>query len=167
MAVIVCGYNGSLPQGHVFGGYKSWAPRIYEYDTAHTFRIQWLSTERLPFRKTCQATNPWTEGREIENSRFGTALHPSVGNHTSGPGNVSIRRVNYSQRPRKSPVVDVVLAAVPLIVAFNPLGSFDKTFFRFIFCYIQVETRHSSSTRHSRPLSIISLLIILFDLYKF
>ncbi|KAH8826636.1 YT521-B-like domain-containing protein [Flagelloscypha sp. PMI_526] len=43
------------------------------------FRIQWLSTERLPFRKTRHITNPWTEGREVKISRDGTELHPGAG----------------------------------------------------------------------------------------
>lgn len=43
------------------------------------FRVTWLSTERLAFKKTRHITNPWTDGREVKISRDGTEVHPTAG----------------------------------------------------------------------------------------
>lgn len=44
-----------------------------------SFKIEWLSTERLPFYRTRLIRNPWNHHREVKVSRDGTELEPSVG----------------------------------------------------------------------------------------
>ncbi|KAE8147637.1 YT521-B-like domain-containing protein [Aspergillus avenaceus] len=43
------------------------------------FRIQWLSTERVPFQRTRGLKNPWNANREIKIARDGTEIEPTVG----------------------------------------------------------------------------------------
>ena len=43
------------------------------------FRIQWLSTERVPFHRTRGLRNPWNANREIKIARDGTEIELSVG----------------------------------------------------------------------------------------
>ncbi len=43
------------------------------------FRLQWLSTARLPFYRTRGMRNPWNSNREVKIARDGTELEPSVG----------------------------------------------------------------------------------------
>jgi hypothetical protein len=55
------------------------------------FKIQWLSTNRLPFYRTRGLRNPWNANREVKIARDGTELEPSVGDrlvqmfHRVGP----------------------------------------------------------------------------------
>lgn len=44
-----------------------------------TFRIDWISTNRLPFYRIRHIRNPWNHDREVKVSRDGTELEPSVG----------------------------------------------------------------------------------------
>ncbi|POR31259.1 Uncharacterized protein TPAR_08531 [Tolypocladium paradoxum] len=43
------------------------------------FRLEWLSTSRLPFYRTRGLRNPWNSNREVKIARDGTELEPSVG----------------------------------------------------------------------------------------
>jgi hypothetical protein len=43
------------------------------------FKIEWVSTDRLPFYKTRGLRNPWNANREVKIARDGTELEPSVG----------------------------------------------------------------------------------------
>ena len=43
------------------------------------FKIEWLSTERLPFYRTRGLRNPWNANREVKIARDGTELETSVG----------------------------------------------------------------------------------------
>lgn len=43
------------------------------------FKIEWLSTQRLPFYRTRGLRNPWNENREIKIARDGTEIEPSIG----------------------------------------------------------------------------------------
>ncbi|RHZ48049.1 putative YT521-B-like splicing factor [Aspergillus thermomutatus] len=43
------------------------------------FRVQWLSTERVPFHRTRGLRNPWNANREVKIARDGTEIEPSVG----------------------------------------------------------------------------------------
>ena len=43
------------------------------------FRIEWLSTTRLPFYRTRGLRNPWNANREVKIARDGTELETSVG----------------------------------------------------------------------------------------
>ncbi|KAL6708668.1 hypothetical protein ACN47E_002364 [Coniothyrium glycines] len=55
------------------------------------FKIQWLSTSRLPFYRTRGLRNPWNANREVKIARDGTELEPTVGErliqmfHRMGP----------------------------------------------------------------------------------
>jgi hypothetical protein len=57
------------------------------------FRIEWVSTNRLPFYRTRGLRNPWNANREVKIARDGTELEPSVGErllqmfHRLGPSN--------------------------------------------------------------------------------
>jgi len=43
------------------------------------FRIQWLSTERVPFHRARGLRNPWNANREVKIARDGTEIEPTVG----------------------------------------------------------------------------------------
>lgn len=43
------------------------------------FRIEWVSTERLPFYRTRGLRNPWNANREVKIARDGTEIEPGVG----------------------------------------------------------------------------------------
>ena len=53
-----------LPGAHAFG---------------KPFKIEWLSTERLPFYRTRGLRNPWNANREVKIARDGTELETNVG----------------------------------------------------------------------------------------
>jgi hypothetical protein len=48
------------------------------------FRLEWLSTARLPFYRTRGLRNPWNSNREVKIARDGTELEPSVGRRLIG-----------------------------------------------------------------------------------
>ena len=43
------------------------------------FKLEWLSTNRLPFYRTRGLRNPWNSNREVKIARDGTELETSVG----------------------------------------------------------------------------------------
>lgn len=43
------------------------------------FKIEWISTTRLPFYRTRGLRNPWNANREVKIARDGTELEPAVG----------------------------------------------------------------------------------------
>lgn len=43
------------------------------------FRIQWLSTVRIPFHRTRGLRNPWNANRGVKIARDGTEIEPRVG----------------------------------------------------------------------------------------
>lgn len=43
------------------------------------FKVEWLSTTRLPFYRTRGLRNPWNSNREVKIGRDGTELETSVG----------------------------------------------------------------------------------------
>lgn len=55
------------------------------------FRVEWISTNRLPFYRTRGLRNPWNANREVKIARDGTELETSVGKrliqlfHRPGP----------------------------------------------------------------------------------
>lgn len=51
----------------------------YSRPPGRPFRIEWLSTTRLPFYRTRGLRNPWNGNREVKIARDGTELEPSVG----------------------------------------------------------------------------------------
>lgn len=48
------------------------------------FRLEWLSTARLPFYRARGLRNPWNSNREVKIARDGTELEPSVGRRLIG-----------------------------------------------------------------------------------
>jgi hypothetical protein len=60
------------------------------------FKIEWVSTNRLPFYRTRGLRNPWNANREVKIARDGTELEPSVGDrlvqmfHRLGPSNAAV-----------------------------------------------------------------------------
>lgn len=48
------------------------------------FKLEWLSTGRLPFYRTRGLRNPWNSNREVKIARDGTELEPSVGRKLVG-----------------------------------------------------------------------------------
>lgn len=50
-----------------------------DQDWGKPFKIEWISTNRLPFFKTRGLRNPWNANREVKIARDGTQLETSVG----------------------------------------------------------------------------------------
>ncbi|KAI3319988.1 hypothetical protein HD806DRAFT_242856 [Xylariaceae sp. AK1471] len=48
------------------------------------FKLEWLSTTRLPFYRTRGLRNPWNSNREVKIARDGTELEPTVGRKLIG-----------------------------------------------------------------------------------
>ena len=48
-------------------------------DLGRPFKIEWISTVRLPFYRTRGLRNPWNANREVKIARDGTELEPSIG----------------------------------------------------------------------------------------
>jgi YT521-B-like domain len=54
-------------------------PEIDQRSLGRPFKIQWLSTEKLPFHQTRGLRNPWNQNRDVKIARDGTEIEPSVG----------------------------------------------------------------------------------------
>lgn len=67
------------------------------------FKVEWISTNRLPFYRTRGLRNPWNANREVKIARDGTELETSVGErliqmfHRLGPSSASM--------PMSAPIV--------------------------------------------------------------
>ncbi|KAI9714485.1 MAG: hypothetical protein M1820_000446 [Bogoriella megaspora] len=48
-------------------------------DWGKPFKLEWLSTQRLPFYRTRGLRNPWNANREVKIARDGTELEPTIG----------------------------------------------------------------------------------------
>lgn len=57
------------------------------------FKIEWVSTNRLPFYRTRGLRNPWNANREVKIARDGTELEPGIGR----------RLVQMFHRPAQAP----------------------------------------------------------------
>ncbi|KAI1259655.1 hypothetical protein F5Y18DRAFT_420644 [Xylariaceae sp. FL1019] len=57
------------------GGSKAWGK---------PFKLEWLSTTRLPFYRARGLRNPWNSNREVKIARDGTELEPTVGRKLIG-----------------------------------------------------------------------------------
>lgn len=62
------------------------------HDLGRPFKIQWMSTTRLPFYRARGLRNPWNANREVKIAKDGTELEPSIGkrlvqmfHHPAGP----------------------------------------------------------------------------------
>lgn len=59
---------------------KSVEPEDPEEQTfGKPFRIEWVSTARMPFHRTRGLRNPWNANREIKIARDGTEIEPTIG----------------------------------------------------------------------------------------
>ena len=62
------------------GGPNSTSSDTTQHQTiGRPFRIQWLSTERVPFHRTRGLRNPWNANRGVKIARDGTEIEPTVG----------------------------------------------------------------------------------------
>ena len=68
------------------------------------FRIEWLSTNRLPFYRTRGLRNPWNANREVKIARDGTELEPGVGERLlqmfRGPGAAPVVQAQIGMHTR-------------------------------------------------------------------
>ena len=69
------------------------------------FKIEWVSTTRLPFYRTRGLRNPWNANREVKIARDGTELETSVGRrlvqmfHRSVPSPQQLHQTQQSTSP--------------------------------------------------------------------
>ncbi|KAL1883893.1 hypothetical protein VTK73DRAFT_7681 [Phialemonium thermophilum] len=84
------------------------------------FKLEWLSTTRLPFYRTRGLRNPWNSNREVKIARDGTEVEPSIGRRLIGLFN---RASNMTPSPAgAAPNLPTVLrSAVPVVVGYPPL----------------------------------------------
>lgn len=71
------------------------------------FRVEWLSTTRLPFHRIRGLRNPWNSNREVKIARDGTEIEPSIGqrliglfNNAQGTGSSAVARSSAGVMPR-------------------------------------------------------------------
>jgi hypothetical protein len=99
------GGNSSGPQsGEADGVSASSSPQVW----GKPFKIEWLSTNRLPFYRTRGLRNPWNANREVKIARDGTELETGVGK----------RLVQMFHRPGPTPAVQM-----PMIGAGPQMGN--------------------------------------------
>lgn len=77
VAVMTCDVPRGRPEVKTSGGGTQEGEQVGGW--GGSFKIQWLSTERVSFQKTRNIRNPWNRGREVKVSRDGTELEPGVG----------------------------------------------------------------------------------------
>ncbi|KAK3362835.1 YT521-B-like domain-containing protein [Lasiosphaeria hispida] len=95
----ISGDTGSVRSGQESAGGESKA-------WGKPFRLEWLSTARLPFYRTRGLRNPWNSNREVKIARDGTELEPSVGRRLMG-------LFNRAQSPLMAGVPGLVAGGVP------------------------------------------------------
>ena len=52
---------------------------LEQQSLGHPFKIEWISTEKVPFHLARGLRNPWNQNREVKIARDGTEIEPSVG----------------------------------------------------------------------------------------
>ncbi|MCJ1431763.1 hypothetical protein MMC27_001118 [Xylographa pallens] len=75
------------------------------------FKIEWLSTNRLPFYRTRGLRNPWNANREVKIARDGTELETSVGR----------RLVQMFHRPMGNPGVPQPMPGMGMQMGYAPM----------------------------------------------
>ncbi|OLN95848.1 Zinc finger CCCH domain-containing protein 45 [Colletotrichum chlorophyti] len=78
------------------------------------FKLEWLSTTRLPFYRTRGLRNPWNSNREVKIARDGTELEPSVGRRLIG-------LFNRVQSPGPGTVQAGMRPGVAMIAGYPPM----------------------------------------------
>ncbi|KAH8157577.1 hypothetical protein CIB48_g10670 [Xylaria polymorpha] len=80
----------TCPRGRIIddsaaGQYSGkWSEMMLTGPWGKPFKLDWLSTTRLPFYKTRGLRNPWNSNREVKIARDGTELEPTVGRKLIG-----------------------------------------------------------------------------------
>lgn len=77
------------------------------------FKIEWLSTNRLPFYRTRGLRNPWNANREVKIARDGTELEPSVGERL-------IQMFRTGPSPTGAPMMTGQMLGGPVIPQMRP-----------------------------------------------
>ncbi|KAL7944754.1 YT521-B-like domain-containing protein [Trichoderma barbatum] len=80
------------------------------------FRVEWLSTSRLPFHRIRGLRNPWNSNREVKIARDGTEIEPSVGQRLIG-------LFNTSQGAGSSAAARTLVGALP---RYQQMGSYGQ-----------------------------------------
>ncbi|EWG37801.1 hypothetical protein FVEG_01284 [Fusarium verticillioides 7600] len=81
------------------------------------FKLEWLSTSRLPFYRTRGLRNPWNSNREVKIARDGTELEPSVGR----------RLIGLFNRAQNAEAVDAgVRASMVMVQGFGPMQPYGQ-----------------------------------------
>ena len=75
------------------------------------FKIEWLSTNRLPFYRTRGLRNPWNANREVKIARDGTELETSVGR----------RLIQMFHRPITNPNMPQPMPGMGLPMGYPPM----------------------------------------------
>lgn len=93
-----------------------------EIDGAKTwgkpFKLEWLSTNRLPFFRARGLRNPWNSSREVKIARDGTELEPAIGRKLIGYFN---RFQNSGQFvPPMRPPMGMVPSGYPQMRPYGP-----------------------------------------------
>ena len=78
------------------------------------FKLEWLSTTRLPFYRTRGLRNPWNSNREVKIARDGTELEPSVGRRLIG-------LFNRVQSPGPGAMAGMRQGIPPMMVGYPPM----------------------------------------------
>ncbi|KAF9870001.1 yt521-b-like splicing [Colletotrichum karsti] len=81
------------------------------------FKLEWLSTARLPFYRTRGLRNSWNSNREVKIARDGTELEPSVGRRLIGLFN----RVQSPPNPGAVPAA--MRPGMAMIAGYPPMRS--------------------------------------------
>lgn len=74
-----CGNGNGNGDGNCNGNGNGNGTGGHGQDLGRPFRIEWISTARVPFYRIRGLRNPWNANREVKIARDGTELEPSVG----------------------------------------------------------------------------------------
>jgi len=77
------------------------------------FKVEWVSTTRLPFYRTRGLRNPWNSNREVKIARDGTELETAVGKRLIGL---------FHRLPSPQPLANMSGASLPLM--YPPMHQF-------------------------------------------
>jgi hypothetical protein len=88
-----------VPPAQVDGATSSTPQEVW----GKPFKIEWLSTNRLPFYRTRGLRNPWNANREVKIARDGTELETGVGK----------RLVQMFHRPGPPPTAQMPMMGAP------------------------------------------------------
>lgn len=78
------------------------------------FKLEWISTARVPFYRTRGLRNPWNANREVKIARDGTELEPNAGRRLTG-------LFNMTQSPGITPP-GLVRQGIGPMMGYHPAG---------------------------------------------